>query len=51
MSPTGEVEHLSVIEADADESMAIRFTKLFNNQVPHDMRKRVMYNHQAVRVA
>jgi hypothetical protein len=46
----GQVEKIEIVEADIDEASAIRYTKFHSNQVSHDLRQRISYSSQAVRV-
>jgi hypothetical protein len=46
----GLVEKLELVECDMDENMAIRFSKLYNLQVPSDLKGRINYGYIGSRV-
>lgn len=46
----GVVSNIEVVECDMDEQMAVRYSKLYNLQVPSDLRNRINYNYVASRV-
>ena len=46
----GDPEKVELVECDANETNAIRFAKLYNLQIPTDMRNKVQFNHVGVRV-
>lgn len=47
---SGNTTSIELIEVDKDENMAVRFTKLYNNGVPWDLRGKVAYSYIGVRV-
>lgn len=51
MDKNGEVFKVELVECDANELNASRFAKLYNLQIPNDLRDRICYNHIAVRVS
>jgi hypothetical protein len=42
---TGQTEKIDIIECDADEANARKFSRLYNLQIPIDMRHKVSYNY------
>lgn len=41
---------IEIIEADMNEASSIKYTKLYNLQVPNDLKNRVQYHQQYIDV-
>ena len=40
---SGQIEKIELVECDADETKAASFSKLYNLQIPTDLRNRISY--------
>jgi hypothetical protein len=47
-SKNGELIRAEVVEADEDEHNAVRYTKLYNLQLPADVKKLTVYKYQNI---
>lgn len=45
-----KVSNVEMVECEADETNTIKFTKLYNLQIPHDLRKKVSYHYALARI-
>lgn len=46
----GGISKLELVEIDKDETMAVRYTKLYNNHVSSDIKSRVQFAYIGTRV-
>lgn len=46
----GQIEKVELVECDTNEAMAQRFSKLYNLQVPLDLRNKINYHYIGSRV-
>lgn len=46
----GAIEKVDLVECDTHETSVVSFTKLYNLQVPKDLKHRVQYAYVATRV-
>ena len=46
----GNIEKIDLVECDTRESSAVSFSKLYNLQVPKDLKNRVSYAYATTRV-
>lgn len=46
----GNISKIELVECDLNEQMAQRFSKLYNLQIPLDMRDRINYHYLGSRV-
>lgn len=51
MDANGETLGIDIVETDMNETNAIRFSKLYNLQLPKDMRHVVSFNYFAAKVS
>lgn len=51
MDKDGEIDKVEIIEFDENEVNAQRFAKLYNLQVPKDMKHTIGYHHYRLRVS
>lgn len=47
---SGNVLKVELVEVDMNEQNAVKFSKLYNLQVPHDMKRKVSFNYIGARV-
>jgi len=50
MNMQGEVIKVELIECDSNDVNTQRFTKLYNLQIPHDLRNTVSYSYLTAQV-
>lgn len=50
MDTMGQIEKVELVECDTNEAMAQKFSKLYNLQVPADLKNRINFHYITSRV-